>query len=235
MRVRAVLFDVGGPLNTEVTHERLIDEEIRAALTAAGRPVDDAAYARAVKWAVDSFAPNAYSAIIWRLTGRDLAVSERVYRAAAERGRGRSPFELREGIPDLLEDLRRRGLRLGLAANQPRTTIALLDGAGIGRYFDHREVSGTHGFYKPDVHLFLRACDELRVGPAECAMVGDRVDNDVVPAKALGMRTILFRTGRHIGQQPRSWDELPDAEVSDVAELEAALRVILDGTRPSAG
>jgi putative hydrolase of the HAD superfamily len=54
-------------------------------------------------------------------------------------------------------------------------------------------------------------------------MVGDRIDNDVVPAKLLGMRTILFRTGRHAKQQPRSWNELPDAEVHTVAELEDAI------------
>jgi hypothetical protein len=37
------------------------------------------------------------------------------------------------------------------------------------------------------------------------------------------MRAILFRTGRHSDQQPRSWLELPDAEVHDVPGLEAAL------------
>jgi putative hydrolase of the HAD superfamily len=229
VRVRAVLFDVGGPLNTEVAHERLVDENIRAALAAEGRAVDDAEYARAVRRAVDSFAPNAYRAIIWYLTGGDQAASERVYRAAAERWRGRYTFELRDGIPELLDDLHRRGLRLGLAANQPQRTVELLDKVGIGRYFHHREVSGTHGFQKPDVRLFLRACDDLGVSPSECIMVGDRVDNDIAPALALGMRTVLFRTGRHIAQRPRSWDEIPDAEVRDTSELEAAIRGLLDG------
>ena len=28
-------------------------------------------------------------------------------------------------------------------------------------------------------------------------MVGDRIDNDIAPAITLGMRTVLFRTGRH--------------------------------------
>ncbi len=59
-------------------------------------------------------------------------------------------------------------------------------------------------------------------------MVGDRIDNDIVPAKWLGMRAILFRTGRHIHQQPRSWLELPDAEVYDVPGLEAALDSLIE-------
>jgi putative hydrolase of the HAD superfamily len=59
-------------------------------------------------------------------------------------------------------------------------------------------------------------------------MVGDRIDNDVVPAKLLGMRTVLFRTGRHRAQQPRSWEERPDVEVHDVAGLERGITLLLD-------
>ncbi len=54
-------------------------------------------------------------------------------------------------------------------------------------------------------------------------MVGDRIDNDIAPAKALGMAAILFKTGRHRKQRPRSAAEAPDAEVRDVPELEAAI------------
>jgi putative hydrolase of the HAD superfamily len=223
MPMRGVLFDVGGPLDTEVTRERLIDEHIRAAFAAAGHVVDDASYADAVRWAVDSFAADAYQAIIWRLAGQDVDLSARVYRAFAARAHERQIFELREGISELLDHLHTRGLHLGLAANQQHSIIAQLDACGIGRYFQHREVSGTHGLCKPDVRLFLRACDGLGVRPVESIMVGDRIDNDVVPARLLGMRTVLFRTGRHRAQQPRSWEEGPDVEVHDVAGLEPAI------------
>ena len=138
-------------------------------------------------------------------------------------------MELREGIGDVLDWLRGRGLKLGLAANQPVKTLSVLDALGIGQYFDHREVSGTHGFRKPDVRLFLRACEDLGVAPEACIMVGDRIDNDIAPARVLGMRTLLFRTGRHIGQQPRCADEAPDAEVRDVAGLRAALESLVSG------
>ena len=68
-------------------------------------------------------------------------------------------------------------------------------------------------------------------------MVGDRIDNDVAPARTLGMRTVLFRTGRHAAQQPRSADEVPDAEVRNVAGLRVVLAHLLNeptaGVRPS--
>ncbi len=140
-------------------------------------------------------------------------------------------FELREGIPELLRELHERGIALGLAANQPLATIPTLDELGIGQYFQHRGVSGTHGFRKPDVRLFLAACADLDVEPSECVMVGDRIDNDVVPANALGMRSVLLRTGRHREQQVRSWDEVPYAEVHDVESLRQTLLHLLDGSR----
>ena len=122
---------------------------------------------------------------------------------------GTIPFDLRPGIPELLEHLRQAGLLLGLAANQPASTITVLDELGVGHYFTHRQVSDSHGFSKPDVRLFLAACAEMEVDPSECIMVGDRIDNDIAPANALGMRTVHFRTGRHRNQLPRSWRRGP--------------------------
>ena len=225
--IRAVLFDVGGPINTEVEHERLIDAEIVAALGAEGVQVDRASYADASAWAVEHFAPDAHTAIIWRFSGGDRALAQRLHRRMMTRAHARNTFELRDGISDVIEELHGRGLRLGLAANQPVAMIAVLDAHGLGQHFHHREVSGVHGYRKPDVRLFLRCCADLGVEPAECIMIGDRIDNDVAPARLLGMRAILFRTGRHIAQQPRSADEVPDAEVRTVMELRAALDELL--------
>jgi HAD superfamily hydrolase (TIGR01549 family) len=227
MTLRAVLFDVGGPLDLEDISERLIDRHIREALLAEGIAVTDEQHERANRHAVESFAWNAYQAIIWRLTGGDVDISRRAYATVAaragERQAARGGFELRPGIPALLESLSARDLRLGLAANQPVDVIARLDGQGIGRFFHHREVSASHGYRKPDVRLFLRACADLGVAPEECVMVGDRIDNDIAPARRLGMQAVLFRTGRHRHQQPRTWEEVPDAVVEDVPALGRAL------------
>jgi FMN phosphatase YigB (HAD superfamily) len=101
--------------------------------------------------------------------------------------------------------------------------------AGIGDLLAYQGLSGETGFRKPDPRAFISAAEALGVAPAECIMVGDRIDNDIAPAKALGMATILFKTGRHRRQQPRSSAEAPDAEVRDVRELEAAIsRMAMD-------
>lgn len=220
MSIRAVLFDVGGPIDTEEAAERLIDARIREALAAEGIAVTDEAYAQASRAVVESFAPDAYRALLWYFSRHGPEIAARV--AAVDLSSGR-PFELRPGIADLLARLHGRGLLLGLAANQPARVLADLERHGLARFFAYREVTAHHGYRKPDVRLFLRACETLGVQPDECVMVGDRVDNDIVPARLLGMRTVLFRTGRHREQRPRSLAEVADVEVETVEALGEAI------------
>ena len=58
----------------------------------------------------------------------------------------------------------------------------------------------------------------------ERELIGKRVKSVEVD----GMRTVLLRTGRHIAQQPRSWDEQPDVEVHTTAELLPAILSLVD-------
>jgi HAD superfamily hydrolase (TIGR01549 family) len=226
--IRAVIFDIGGPIDLETQFEAAIDDDIKSGLRGEGFAINDASFREAEKWAVEHYAPSLYRAVIWRLTLGDESKAIRIYNSIETAAAKRDLFELRPGIPSVLETLSEYGLRLGLAANQPRRAIDHLETAGIGHYFKNQGISGVYGVRKPDVRLFLRACEDLQVEPSDCVMVGDRVDNDIVPANLLGMRTTLFRTGRHREQQPRSWDERPDAEVSHVDELLPAILALVE-------
>jgi len=173
-------------------------------------------------------ASSVYRSVIWTLTGGEIDVSRRIYEWIEGRAHLRDLFELRPGIVEVLEALKERGLKLGLCANQPAVVLERLERQGIGHYFSNNGISGVLGLRKPDVRLFVRVCQDLGVGPSECIMVGDRIDNDIVPAKLLGMRTVLIRTGRHREQQPRSWDEIPDFEVEDAPGILRAVEKLLD-------
>ena len=50
---------------------------------------------------------------------------------------------------------------------------------------------------KPATAGFLQAAQSLGVEPWACAMIGDRVDHDMAPAKVLGMHTIRVARGRY--------------------------------------
>ncbi len=69
--------------------------------------------------------------------------------------------------------------------------------------------------------------DAADVPPSQCLFVGDRLDKDIAPAKGQGMATIQFRSGRWRKQRPRNDAETPDAVVTDVQELEAAILTLL--------
>ncbi|HLG11393.1 MAG TPA: HAD family hydrolase [Dehalococcoidia bacterium] len=227
--IRAIIFDIGGPLDLETEFEAAIDADIRSGLAREGFAVSDASWDAAHRYAVETCAPSLYRSVIWQLTRGDLEKAVRIDDWMEERAAERSLFELRPGIVDVLEALRLRRLKLGLAANQPLRALDDLARHGIGHYFENPGISAVYGFKKPDVRLFLRACEDLGVEPADCIMVGDRIDNDVVPGKLLGMRTVRIRTGRHRDQRARSWDEMADVEVDDAAGILQAVTQLLDG------
>ena len=96
---------------------------------------------------------------------------------------------------------------------------------------DVTATSAEWGVSKPDAAFFERVCHVLEVDPASVAYVGDRIDNDVQPAKAAGMIAVHLRRG--------PWgvlhDELPEAaeadlRVSSLSQLADGLSML--GFRP---
>jgi len=85
------------------------------------------------------------------------------------------------------------GVRLGLIANQGREARDRLDALGWLGAFGVVVFSEEVGRYKPDPDLFRHALGLAGAEPGECLMVGDRLDNDIAPAAALGMATAWVR------------------------------------------
>ena len=92
-----------------------------------------------------------------------------------------------------LERLRRAGYFVGLAGNQ----TAELEEWARGRELpvDVVASSASFGVEKPAPEFFERVVAEAGVPAGEVAYVGDRVDNDVVPAAAAGLVAIWVRRG----------------------------------------
>ncbi len=84
---------------------------------------------------------------------------------------------------------------LGIIANQPLGTEARLAQYGIRDYFSVVLSSAEEGLHKPDPALFRRALERAGCPAGEAWMIGDRPDNDVAPAKSLGMKTVRVRQG----------------------------------------
>jgi putative hydrolase of the HAD superfamily len=227
MRYRAVLFDVGGPIDMEFAWEIAVDGAIASACGLEGIRVDQAMVDEASEAAVAAFVPDAYAHMVETLCGGDPRTVERVRQRVRAMVGNLDVFQLRPEIDGLLRRLNDRGLKLGIVANQPQAACERLARAGISDLFAYQGLSGFTGFSKPDPRAFRAAAEALGMTPPDCVMVGDRIDNDIAPAKALGMAAILLRSGRHRRQKPRSPAEEPDAVVTDVLELEAAIDALL--------
>jgi len=92
-----------------------------------------------------------------------------------------------------LEALRRAGYRISIFANQPARRTAQLLALGIAP--DLMAMSGEWGVNKPAPEFYARALAEMGASPGDVAYVGDRLDNDVRPSAAAGIRPVWIRRG----------------------------------------
>jgi len=88
--------------------------------------------------------------------------------------------------------LRELGLRLGAAGNMYAVHEDFLR-----PHVDFVGSSERWGVEKPDAGFFAHIVEEAGAPAEEIAYVGDRVDNDVVPALAAGMPAVRIRRGAH--------------------------------------
>ena len=94
----------------------------------------------------------------------------------------------------LLEALRRRGLKLAVVANawpEPARLLRReLERLGVAERIDVAVFSDEAGSRKPEPAIFQRALSELGVAAEDAAFVGDKLQDDVAGAAALGMTTV---------------------------------------------
>ncbi len=95
-------------------------------------------------------------------------------------------------VREVLDELRRRGLRLAVVSNWDARLPSLLAGLDLAGYFEHLLVSGIEGVEKPAAEIFHRAARRLGVEAADCVHVGDSPLDDVRGAEAAGMAALLL-------------------------------------------
>jgi FMN phosphatase YigB (HAD superfamily) len=91
-----------------------------------------------------------------------------------------------------LEALHARGLRLGAAGNMHAHHEEFLR-----PHVDFVGSSERWGVEKPDEGFFAHVVHAAGAPAEEIVYVGDRVDNDVAPALAAGLRAVRVRRGAH--------------------------------------
>lgn len=123
--------------------------------------------------------------------------------------------------PDAAATLKhlKRFYKLGVIANQPEKLNERLAKFDVLKYFDLVVSSDDVGIVKPNPKIFMYALSQADCLPQEAVMVGDRLDNDIAPAKKLGFTTVRIMQGICAVQQPMDVFSTPDYTVDNLAQL----------------
>lgn len=125
------------------------------------------------------------------------------------------------GAPELLAELRRRGLRLALVSNAGLSPGVVLRRTlrrfGIDRHFAAQLYSDETGAWKPHTRMFAQALTALDATPEETAFVGDTPETDILGAQAFGLRLTALVGGASVD------GVRPDLHLRGVGELLPAL------------
>lgn len=131
------------------------------------------------------------------------------------------PTELDKPFPEAEHVLKHLAdtYRLGIIANQNAGAESRLEGFGLLRYFDVIVASAEAGLMKPDTRIYTLALERAGCEPGQAVMIGDRLDNDIFPAKALGFTTVRVLQGYFRVQKPKSPEFEPDFTIDGLAQL----------------
>lgn len=120
---------------------------------------------------------------------------------------------------NILMLLKSKRYQIGIIANQSPGTVKRLEQWGILKYIDIVLASAEEGISKPDPEIFKRALTKSRCLPQNAVMIGDRPDNDIAPAKQLGMKTVWIKQGYFKYAEQLTEAETPDHIISNLSEL----------------
>lgn len=150
--------------------------------------------------------------------GFDLA-AQREARAAAGRPEWFGEEDLYPDVRPTLLRLREDGVWVGIAGNQTARAGGILRGLDLPA--DMIATSDDWGVAKPDVGFFEQVIRAAPGTASEILYVGDRLDNDIRPAAAAGLRTALIRRGPWgvIQQDDPDAAQVPTHRIDSLAEL----------------
>lgn len=232
MTIRAVLFDFGGTLYDYATlapgGEESLVELARWAGVTAERRVIIRANRNAMKRVFFDYLPRPYYLHrdlfrdAMRATLQELGATaqddqlERYRELQWERQK--SDFQLRDGVIETFEELRRRKLHVGMVSNIDEDQLRfMLDLSGVEPYFDAVLSSEAARSCKPDPAIFAAALDRAGCEASQTLFVGDSRKADVAGANRAGMQSVLIW---HRADKPAPEDE-PRAMhvISQIPEL----------------
>ncbi len=230
MRVRAVLFDLGGTLIdhkdfdgwTDLARRFFLDfdaDELRHAFLEVEEEMDVRPPSGSGEAALAEFWRRTLS----RASGKEVDEATTLkFQAAVHETE--LPVRLYSDTRRCLDILRAQRRALGVVSNSrsEEAVRRILERVGILDYFSRIVSSGTEGVEKPNPDIFRRALARMNVPAAEAVYVGNLARTDAKAAAAAGMHGVwLNREGFGFGLDP--------PEITSLLEVPLVVRRIEDG------
>jgi 2-haloacid dehalogenase len=125
-------------------------------------------------------------------------------------------------VPDVLERLKRSGLRTAILSNgSPQMLDAVVRASGLSAHFDAVLSVEAVGVYKPHPKVYQLAVDRLGIPAAGIAFQSSNAW-DAYAASAFGMQVVWCN---RYGQRPERLPGKPDRTVQSLAELPALVGI----------
>lgn len=115
-------------------------------------------------------------------------------------------------------------VKLGIVANQEPWTVDALQRDGFGDLVDVWGISAIVGHEKPSQEFFDWALDRAGTSAEHAVHIGNRLDTDIRPAKALGMGTIWVLRGEAPEHPTPEQLAEPDVAVRDLTGVGDLIR-----------
>ena len=217
MNFKAITFDIGGVLYSDDVFKRAI----KRALIELNPNVTEAKFDQVYEEHLISQSGSLRSKLCLEFLG-DMQRKEELLRLTDKYWL----FESSDMYQDCLlqiKELKNAGYSVGIIANQPATVKETLAKDQILQYLDFLGISALVGLEKPNPALFQLAVDSLGFPANEIVHVGNRIDNDVIPAKSIGMKTVWLRRGEANPNPSENDLNQADLTVTDLNNLMDAL------------
>jgi FMN phosphatase YigB (HAD superfamily) len=226
-RLRAVFLDVGGPVYDDENYVSAVRTALDQMRTEDGRaPVDEAEFRAIYDGIRDQQGGSLRSALARELLGDQSRRSELHQRT-------RQHWVHPEGTlyPDVQPFLAalHGSVCIGVLANQEAVVVDALRRDGIADYIDVWGVSALVGYEKPSPELFGWALTEAGTDATAAVHIGNRLDTDVRPAKALGLGTVWVTRGEAPDAPTAEQRAEPDLVVPSLDGLADVLLPLVEG------
>ncbi|KAF9648579.1 HAD hydrolase subfamily IA REG-2-like protein, partial [Thelephora ganbajun] len=102
-------------------------------------------------------------------------------------------YKLFDDAMPTINRLKELNVRIGLVSNTDSRMLQALDALKVLPFLNPILISGQEGVEKPAAEIYLRACEQAQVDPAETLHVGDELQADYFGASDVGIRALLVR------------------------------------------